>query len=133
MNSFPASHQDLLRDNVRAFAVLATIMESGSPQATPIWFSWDGEYILINSVLGRVKDRAMRKEPHVALCILDPQDAYRWLQVRGIIVEITTEGAVEHIEALSQKYEKEPYYKPGQAPEQRVIYRIKPEHISASK
>lgn len=132
MNKIPESHMDLMRDDVKAFAVLATIMESGFPQATPIWFNYDGEYILINSVAGRVKDRNMRRNPHIALAILDPKNPYRWLQVQGMVMEVVTEGAVDHIEQLSQKYHGAPYYKPGQQPQARVIYRIKPEHVSAS-
>lgn len=131
MDKIPESHMDLLGDGVKAFAVLATILGSGSPQATPIWFNYDGEYILINSVVGRVKDLAMRKNPHVALAILDPEEPYRYLQVRGIVMEITEEGAVAHIEQLSQKYRGKPYYVPGQQPQRRVIYRIKPEHVFA--
>ena len=129
---FPESHLDLLRDDVRAFALLATIMQDGSPQATPIWFSWDGEYILINSVIGRIKDRNMRRHPNIAMAILDPNSPYRYVQVRGVVMNITSEGGVEHISALSQKYRGRAFYAPGQPTENRVIYRIKPEHISAS-
>lgn len=128
----PDSHLDLIQDDVKAYAVLATIMEDGAPQATPIWFSYDGTYFLINSVAGRVKDRNMRKNPRVALTILDPRNPYRWMQIQGIVIEVTEVGAVEHITQLSEKYRGQAYYKEGQTPEKRVIYQIKPERISAS-
>jgi hypothetical protein len=84
---------------------------------------------LINSAQGRVKDRNMRRNPHVALAIADPRDAARYLQIRGTIVDTTTEGALEHANRLSMKYDGHPWVEtPGQV---RVIYRIRPEHIQA--
>lgn len=124
----PESHQDLLRDETRAFVSLATVMADGSPQVTPVWFSWDGEFILINSAQGRLKDRNMRARPEVAVMIMDPSNPYRYMEIRGKVAEITTQGAREHINALSQKYSGNPVY-PGDLSEVRVIYRIKPEHV----
>ena len=124
MKSTPESHHDLLKDETKAFVYLATLMPDGSPQLTPVWFNTDGEYIIINSAKGRVKDRNMRARPSVALCIADPSNLYRYLQIRGKIVEITEQGADEHIDALAFKYlgkEKYPYRQPG---EQRVRYKV---------
>src|SRR5512135_3207473 len=104
MMKFPESHRDLLKDKTQAFAYLATLMDDGSPQLTPLWFSTDGEHILINSAAGRVKDHNMRARARVALLIPDPGDPYRYVQIRGRIVEITEMGALEHINALSLKY-----------------------------
>jgi len=123
--------EDLLSDEKKAFVYLATIMADGTPQVTPIWFNTDGEKILINSAAGRIKDRNMRARANVALCIADPANPYRYLQIRGKVVEITTEGADEHIDALAFKYtgrEKYPNRKPG---EQRVTYKILPTKIDA--
>ena len=106
-------------------------MSDGTPQVTPIWFNTDGDHILINSAAGRIKDRNMRSRPNVALCIADPDNPYRYLQLRGRVVEITTAGADEHIDALAFKYrgvEKYPNRKPG---EQRVTYKILPTKIDA--
>ncbi len=127
--NIPESHQDLLHDDNKAIAFLATLMKDGTPQVTPVWFNWDGQDILINTAQGRVKDRNMRRNPHVALAIADPRDAARYLQIRGTIVDITTEGALEHANKLSIKYDGHPWVEtPGQV---RVIYRIRPEHIQA--
>lgn len=127
MVKIPESHHDLLREDVRAFAFLATILASGAPQVTPIWFSYQEGYILINSAQGRVKDRNMRERPEVALAIADPRNPYRYIQIGGRVVEITEEGAEAHIHALSQKYRGKPYTLPqGQV---RVIYRIEPTRV----
>ena len=131
MTQIPEVMEDLLSDEKKAFVYLATIMADGTPQVTPIWFNTDGEKILINSAAGRIKDRNMRARANVALCIADPANPYRYLQIRGKVVEITTEGADEHIDALAFKYtgrEKYPNRKPG---EQRVTYKILPTKIDA--
>jgi PPOX class probable F420-dependent enzyme len=109
----PEKYLDLLNDETKAFACLATLMKNGSPQVTPIWFNTDGTYILINSARGRVKDRNMRRNPEVALAIIDPKDPYRYIQIRGKVVEITTDGAKAHIDALSKKYTGREKYASG--------------------
>jgi PPOX class probable F420-dependent enzyme len=131
MISIPEKLQDLLTDEKKAFVYLATLMHDGTPQVTPVWFNTDGEYILINSAAGRVKDKNMRARPNVALCIANPSDPYHYLQIHGKVVEYTTEGADAHIDALAFKYlgkEKYPSRKPG---EQRVTYKILPTKIDA--
>jgi PPOX class probable F420-dependent enzyme len=126
----PTSHLDLLKDETKAFACLATIMKDGTPQLTPIWFNTDGTHILINSANGRVKDKNMRRNSWVALVILDPKDPYRYVQVRGKVVDITTHGAREHINDLSKKYTGRAIYTGGPADEIRVTYTIFPAHVS---
>jgi PPOX class probable F420-dependent enzyme len=126
---FPEKYRDLLDDKMKVFAYLATVMADGSPQVTPVWFNSDDEYILINTAVGRVKDRNMKARPHVAICIADPNDPYRYVQIRGKVVESTTEGANEHIDTLAWKYRgirKYDNYQPGM---QRIIYKILPESI----
>jgi PPOX class probable F420-dependent enzyme len=128
----PTSHLDLIKDQTKAFASLATIMKDGSPQLTPIWFNTDGTHILINSTRGRVKDVNMRRYNRVALVILDPSDPYRYIQIRGQVVNITTQGAREHINQLSKKYTGRDIYTGGPANEIRVTYVILPLHVSVS-
>lgn len=129
VNIIPKKYHDLLVDETRAFVHLATIMPDGSPQVTPIWFDTDGEFILINSASGRVKDKNMRANPQVALAISDPRNPYRYIQIRGQVVEITMDRAVDHINRLSQKYTGKNYYT-GPTTEQRVTYKIKPEKVN---
>ena len=131
MVKVPESHCDLLKDETRALVYLATVMEDGSPQVTPVWFNFDGDDILINSAQGRVKDRNMCRRPQVALAISDPQDPYRYLQIRGRVIEITTQGGKAHIDTLAKKYTGAAHFTPGSPDEVRVIYRIRPEKVSA--
>jgi PPOX class probable F420-dependent enzyme len=114
----------------RAFANLGTIMSDGSPQVTPVWVDYDGKYVRFNSAVGRVKDRNVRRDPRVSLTILDPDNPYRYLAIRGRVVEITQKGADDHINSLSQKYlgKAYPYGQPGEV---RVLYKIEPEKVSS--
>jgi PPOX class probable F420-dependent enzyme len=127
----PEALQDLLTDEKKAFIYLATTMPDGTPQVTPIWFNTDGEHILINSAEGRIKDKNMRARSNVALCIADSANPYRYLQIRGKVVEITTQGADDHIDALSFKYRGVSKYPNRKAGEQRVTYKILPTKIDA--
>jgi PPOX class probable F420-dependent enzyme len=121
---FAQSHQDLLTDEKKAFAFLATIMDDGTPQVTPIWFNVDDQYLLINSARGRTKDLNMRARPQVALAIMDPDNPYRYVQYRGRVVEITEEGADQHIDALAYKYLGKESYPSRSEREVRVTYKI---------
>ena len=128
MPSTPPSHFDLLTNEKRALAFLGTVMADGSPQVTPVWFNTEGELFCINTAKGRVKDRNLRARPAVALTIADPHEPYRYIQVRGRVVEYTEEGAKEHMDRLSFKYEDKPWNLPqGQV---RVLFKILPERIT---
>jgi PPOX class probable F420-dependent enzyme len=131
MKSMPQTHQDLLANEKRAFAYLATTMTDGSPQVTPVWFNTDGKHILVNTAQRRIKDRNMRARPQVALCIADPGNPYRYLQIRGKVVEFTTEGADAHIDTLAGKYTGTSKYTFGKTGEKRVTYKILPEKVDA--
>ena len=130
MSIVPDSFKDLLTDETRAFVYLATLMPDGSPQVTPVWFNTDGTNILINSAVGRVKDLNMRARTQVALVIADPKNPYRYVQIRGRVVEFTREGADAHIDTLSGKYTGNPKYQGRRAGEKRVTYKILPDKIS---
>ena len=110
---------------------IATSMADGSPQVTQTWVDTDGEHVLINSVQGIVKTRNIERDPRVAVAIADPDNPVRYFQVRGRVVDVTTEGAVDHIEMLSQKYLGTPYPWFGGRDQVRVIFVIKPEKISS--
>ena len=129
MDNLPFEYQDLISDDIKAFAYLSTIMEDGSPQVTPIWFNYTKDYILINSAKGRVKDRNMRTRTKVALAIQDPKNPYRYIQIHGKVIEVTEDGAKAHIDILAKKYigrDAYPFSVPGEI---RVIYKILPEHV----
>lgn len=123
----PEAYQKLFK--AKSFAHLATIMADGTPQITPVWIDFDGQYILFNTVKGRTKDVNIRKRPHVALSIIDPENPYRYVSIRGKVVEITEEGAEEHIDHLAKRYlnqDKHPFRRPGEV---REICKIEVEHI----
>ena len=125
----PEAFRDLFQK--KAFASLATVMPDGTPQVTPVWVDFDGEHILINSAKGRLKDRNMEARPQVGLDILDPENPYRYLAVRGRVVEITGDGAVDHIRALSQRYTGSAEY-PLQPGEERRIYKISTDRVQGN-
>ena len=131
MEKIPASHQDLLEDKKKAFAYLATLMKDGDPQVTPVWFNMEGDYIMINSAEGRVKDRNMRSRPRIAMTIADPDDPYRYLQVRGQVISYTPEGADDHIDALSFKYTGNKKYQWRNNKDKRIKYKISIEKVDA--
>lgn len=113
-----------------AFGALATVMPDGSPQVTPIWVDREGDLLIVNSAKGRVKDRNMRRDPRVAISLQDPENPYRYLEIRGRVVEITEQGADDHIDRQAKKYlgkDKYPFRQPGEV---RVIYKVKVEHVS---
>lgn len=114
----------------RSFAHLATVMPDGSPQVTPVWVDFDGTHVRINSAKGRLKDRNMRRDKRVALSVQDPDNPYRYVEVRGKVDDITENGADADIDALAKKYldkDRYPFRAPGEV---RVIYKIVPEKIS---
>jgi PPOX class probable F420-dependent enzyme len=124
----PERYLDLFEK--KAFANLATLMPDGSPQVTPVWVDFDGARIIVNSARGRQKDRNMKRNPSVALALSEPRNPYRYLEVRGRVVEITEEGASEHIDKMAKKYlgvDKYPNRAPGEV---RVLYKIEPLHVT---
>jgi PPOX class probable F420-dependent enzyme len=130
MSIVPDAFKDLLADDTRAFVYLATLMPDGTPQVTPVWFNTDGTYILINSAAGRLKDRNMRARPQVALVIADPKNPYRYIQIRGRVVEFTPAGADAHIDILAGKYTGNPTYQNRRPGEVRITYKILPGKVS---
>ncbi len=123
--TIPSSHKDLFEK--KAFAHLACHLTDGSILVNPVWCTLEGDRVVINSAQGGLKDRAMRRDNKVTVCISDPDDPYRYLELRGTVAEITTDGADEAIDKLAKKYrgvDTYPYHKDGEI---RVIYRIQPE------
>ena len=122
--------KDLLSDK-RAFASLGTLMPDGHPQVTPVWFEYDGQYILVNSARGRQKDKNMRRDPRVSVTVMDPNNPYRYVAIRGRVAEITEQGADAHIDRLAKKYldvDRYPFRQPGEV---RVLYKIEPQRVTS--
>jgi PPOX class probable F420-dependent enzyme len=127
--NIPEKYADLLEKP--AFGNLGTLMKDGSPQVTPVWVDYDGKHVRINSALGRVKDKNIRRDPRVSISLQDPANPYRYLEIRGRVVEITQNGADAHIDKLSQKYLGKSVYPFRQPGEVRVLYKIEPEKVSS--
>jgi len=127
--TIPNKYRDLF--DKKAFANLATLMPDGQPQVTPVWCDFDGQHVLINTARGRQKDRNLQRDPRVALSILDPDNPYRYLEIRGRVAERTEQEADQHIDRMAKKYmgvDKYPYRQPGEV---RVLYKIQPEHTNS--
>jgi PPOX class probable F420-dependent enzyme len=126
MALIPDKYLDLLKDK-KAFANLATIMPDGSPQVTPVWFDYTPQGLVrVNTAKGRVKARNMTEGAPVALAILDPDNPYRHVQIRGKVSRVTEAGANDHINSLTKKYmgqDHYPYARPGEV---RIICEITP-------
>ncbi len=110
---------------------IATTMTDGSPQLTQTWVDTDGEYVVINTVQGYVKLKNIDRDPRVAVAISDPENPSRYFQVRGRVIDMTTEGGADHINMLAQKYLGTPYPWYGGRDQVRVIIRIEADSISS--
>ena len=128
--TIPENFLDLLTAK-KALANIATLMPDGSPQVTPVWFDYTNGKIRINTARGRVKARNMKVGAKVAMAIVDPENPYRYIGIRGPVVSETEKGADAHIDSLAKKYlgqDKYPFRQPGEV---RVIYKVAPERTSS--
>ncbi len=126
--TIPTSHADLLERP--ALAHVATIGRDGEPQNNPVWFDWDGEHILFSQTTGRQKYRNVQREPRVALSIVDPDNPYRYLEIRGAVERIDPDPDKAFIDKMAKKYmgvDKYPWNQPG---DERVVVVVRPEHTS---
>ena len=105
------------------FAFVATVMADGSPQNTPVWVDRDGETVVFNTAKGRAKHRNLERDPRIAVSIIDGDNPYSYLQVRGR-AEFVEEGADEHIDKMAKKYLDEDTYPFRREGEERIIVRI---------
>ena len=130
MTAIPTDVLDLLRG--RCLCYVATTMPSGAPQLTQVWADTDGEHVVLNIVEGSQKERNLRRDPRVALAVSDPANPRHYVQIRGSVVEMTTEGGSDHIEALSQKYTGGPYAWWGGRDQVRVKVLIEARRVAGS-
>ena len=126
----PDDYGDILQK--KGFAHIATLGPDHAPQSTPVWYEWDGNHVLVSQTTTRQKLKNMKSEPHVALSILDPENPYRYLEVRGRVAAIEPDRDYGFINRLAKKYldkDEYPWLQPG---EERVIVKIEPEHTSSA-
>jgi len=129
MATIPESFRDIFAK--KAFAHVATVGRDGTPQVTPVWVDYDGTHVRFNTARGRAKDKNLQRSPKVALSVQDPDNPYRYVQVRGRVVEMTEKDADAHIDALSKKYTGRDRYANRQPGEVRVIVKILPEKVQS--
>jgi PPOX class probable F420-dependent enzyme len=129
MGKLDEKSMELVRE--KNFAFLATVDAKGRPQVTPIWIDSDGDCVLLNTALGRVKQKNTKRDPRVAIAVLDMSNPYRYAAIRGRVVEqIPGQRAEDHIDKLAKKYLGKDKYPFRQAGEKRVILKIMPERVT---
>lgn len=129
MATVPDKYLDLLQQK-KAVAGLATLMPDGTPQVTPVWFDYSGGKVRVNTAKGRVKARNLKPGAAVALAIMDPDNPYRYVQIRGRVASATEQGADAHINSLAKKYLDKDTYPFRQPGEVRIMYEIEPLSVS---
>jgi PPOX class probable F420-dependent enzyme len=128
MAQIPDAFLDVLQQK-KAFANLAAVLPDGTPQVTPVWFDYTDGKIRVNTAKGRVKARILHEGSPVALAILDPDNPYRYIQIRGRVTRATEQGADAHIDSLAKKYLGKDTYPYRQAGEVRILYEIQPASV----
>ena len=124
----PESYEDLLAST--AVAHIATIGPHGEPQNNPVWFGWDEEHLMFSQTKTRQKYRNIKRDPRIAVSIVDPENHLRCLEVRGEVVRIDEDPDLEFINSMAKKYlglDKYPYHQPG---DERVVIVIEPRHAT---
>lgn len=122
--TIPASHVELLSS--KALANVATIGPDGAPQNNPVWFDWNGTHVLFSQTTGRQKYRNIKANPNVALSIVDPENPYRYLEVRGVVEQIVDDENNAFIDSMANKYIDQPQYPWHQPGDHRVVVQVKP-------
>jgi len=127
MDATLAKYRDIF--DKKTFCYVATAGTDGAPQLTPVWCEFDGTHVVFNTARGRVKDKNLAKNPRVTLAAADPDNPYRYVQVRGRVTEITEQGADAHIDKMAKKYLGQDRYPGRKAGEVRMIVKVLPERV----
>ncbi len=128
MTQIPENFRDLL--GAKALAHIATIGPEGEPQSNPVWFGWDGTHVLFSQTKTRQKYRNVQRDPRIALSITDPQNPYRYLEIRGRVARIEDDQDLSFINSMAKKYlgkDKYPWHQPG---DERVVIHVQPERTT---
>ena len=124
----PEGYEDILEST--ALVHVATIGPHGEPQNNPVWFGWDGEHVKFSQTKGRQKYRNLGRDPRIAFSIVDPENAYRYIEIRGEVARIEEDPNLDFINAMAKKYlgmDKYPYHQPD---DERVVIFVKPQHTT---
>lgn len=132
-NLIPESYLDLVSWDTISFAHVATLGPDGAPQSSPVWFEWDGTHIKFSLTTNRQKYRNLQRDKRVSLSIMDPEDSYRYLEVRGELDEIESDPDIDFISRMAKKYIDEDRYPWHQEGDERVIMKIQPTKVSGMR
>lgn len=124
----PEDYRDLLETS--ALIHVATIGPGGEPQSNPVWFDWDGEHIKFSQTKTRQKYKNVGRDPRIAVSLVDPENPYRYLEIRGQVTKIEEDPDLDFINAMAKKYlgmDEYPYHQPG---DERVVLYVRPEHTT---
>ena len=124
----PESHRDLLEST--ALAHVATIGPHGEPQSNPVWFDWDGEHVRFSQTKKRQKYRNLHREPRIAFSIVDPDDPFRYLEIRGVVERIEEDADLAFINSMAKKYRGEDMYRNHRPGDERVVVLVRPQHTT---
>jgi PPOX class probable F420-dependent enzyme len=127
-SAIPADKLDLLES--KALADVATIGPHGEPQVNPVWFGWDGAYVKFSQTTGRQKFRNLQRDNRIALSIVDPENPFRYLEIRGKVARVDPDPDKAFIDEMANKYmgvEKYPWSQPG---DERVVIVVEPQHVT---
>ena len=125
----PDSHRDILAKS--GFAHVATIGPDGEPQSSPVWYDWDGEHFLFSQTKGRQKYRNVQREAWVAVSITDPDNPYRYLEIRGTVDGIDDDEGNAFINAMAKKYIDQDVYPWPQPGDERIVVKVTPGHTTS--
>lgn len=126
--TIPESYKGLLEST--ALANIATIGPNGEPQVSPVWFDWDGEHVLFSQTKTRQKLQNLKKDPRIALSIVDPKNPYRYLEIRGIVTRVDDDPNMDFINSMSKKYLGQDKYGMHQPGDERVVVVVEPQHTT---
>jgi PPOX class probable F420-dependent enzyme len=124
----PEGYEDLLKST--ALAHVATLGPHSEPQSNPVWFDWDGEHVKFSQTKARQKYRNLQRDPRIALSIVDPENPYRYLEIRGEVTRVEEDLNIDFISSMAKKYlglDRYPYHQPG---DERVVVFVRPEHTN---
>lgn len=130
MASIPNEYRDLIDRPI--LVSLATVQPDGQPQVHPVWADFDGTYVRLNTAEGRRKHLNMQERPKVTVLVTDPDNPFRWMEIRGTVTNVSTDGADAHIDKLAKDYIGADVY-PGHTPDEtRIICYVEPTRVIAA-
>jgi len=125
----PESHRDIL--DKKGFAHVATIGPDGEPQSSPVWYGWDGQHFLFSQTKTRQKYRNVQRDPRIAVSVVDPDNPYRYLEIRGTVDGIDDDEGNAFINSMAKKYLDKDVYPWPQPGDERIVVRVKPGHTTS--